>query len=53
MIIRAADWIDLQAGFLRVDRTRAEQILTGWSRVDELTPHELVLVLNRYDPATL
>jgi hypothetical protein len=49
MIVHASDWIDLQAGFIRVDRERAEQILAGWARVDELTRHELVLVLNRYD----
>jgi hypothetical protein len=50
MIIHAVDWIDLQAGFIRVNRDRAEQILTSWARVDELTEHERVLVLNRYDP---
>jgi hypothetical protein len=42
-------WIDLQAGFIRVDRAKAEQILARWTLADDLTGHERVLVLNRYD----
>jgi hypothetical protein len=53
MIALACDWIDLQAGFIRVDRAKAERILAGWSRVNDLTRHEWVLILNRYDPASL
>ena len=50
MIVGACDFIDLQAGFVRVGRARAERILKGWSRANDLTSLERVLVLNRYDP---
>jgi hypothetical protein len=51
MIIRGCDFIDLRAGFVRVDRRRAEEILDGWHLVEGLAHLERVEILNRYDSA--
>jgi hypothetical protein len=50
MIVEACDFIDLQAGIVRVGRARAERILKNWSRANDLTSLERVLVLHRFDP---
>jgi hypothetical protein len=53
LIVRASDFIDLQAGFRRVDRPAAEEILDQWHLVGDLTRFERVEILIRYDsPST-
>jgi hypothetical protein len=53
MIVRACDYIDLRSNFVRVDRRRAEEILSTWMLAADLTHLELVEILNRYDsPST-
>jgi hypothetical protein len=51
LIIRGCDFIDLQAGFVRVDRTNAEAILSTWRLFGDLTAHEIAMILARYDTA--
>jgi hypothetical protein len=51
LIIHGVDYVDLQACFVRVDRGRAEEILAGWARADELTAHERAEILARFDTA--